>query len=189
MTSSHPSYADSLLVAASSEVPASLCLAIASVRLWLGDYVFIKLRRPSMSGRMSCIHEETLRYIEDRGFKHPKRSGEETDQKNRSQIRKSRRKPTPANGPYYDKLEGHFRKSSCGWVSRQLTCLINSSQLMRTAAFLYLLLSSRRRPDSSPMRSKLSPLYKRSSIFLVITLVTSRSSSFNRSRFCDARLS
>lgn len=61
-----------------------------------------------MSGRMSCIHEETLRYIEERGVKHPKRSEEERDQKNRSQIRKSRRKPTPANGPYYDKLEGYF---------------------------------------------------------------------------------
>jgi hypothetical protein len=84
------------------------------VRLWLGDYKFIKLRRPSMSGRMSCIHEETLRYIEERGFRHPKRSEEERNQKNRSQIRKSRRKPTPANGPYYDTSEGHFWESSRG---------------------------------------------------------------------------
>jgi hypothetical protein len=55
---------------------------------------------------MSCIHEETLRYIEESGVRHPKRSKEERNQKNRSQIRKSRRKPTPANGPYYDTSEG-----------------------------------------------------------------------------------
>lgn len=70
-----------------------------------------------------------------------------------------------------------------------LTCFTNNSQLMRTAARLYFLLSSRKRPDSSPIRSKLSPRYRRSSIFLVMTFVTSLSSSFSRSRFCDARLS
>lgn len=70
-----------------------------------------------------------------------------------------------------------------------LTCFTSSSQLIRTAARLYFLLSSRKRPDSSPIRSKLSPRYRRSSMFLVMTFVTSLSSSFSRSRFCDARLS
>ena len=66
---------------------------------------------------------------------------------------------------------------------------MSNSQLMRTAAFLYFRLSSRKRPDNSPIRSRLSPRYSRSSIFFVITFVTSRSSSLTLSRFCDARLS
>jgi hypothetical protein len=70
-----------------------------------------------------------------------------------------------------------------------LTFFNKSSQFIRTAAFLYFLLSSRNRPDSSPIRSRLSPRYNRSSIFLVITFVTSRSSSFSLSRFWEARLS
>jgi hypothetical protein len=39
----------------------------------------------------------------------------------------------------------------------------------------------------SPILSKLSPRYRRSSMFLVMTLVTSLSSSFSLSRFCVAR--
>lgn len=70
-----------------------------------------------------------------------------------------------------------------------LTCFKSNSQLMRTAAFLYFWLSSLKRPDSSPIRSKLSPRYNKSSMFFVMTFVTSLSSSFTRSRFCDARLS
>ena len=59
--------------------------------------------------------------------------------------------------------------------------------MILTAAFLYLRLSSLRRDEISPMRSKLSPLYSRSSMFLVMTLVTSFNSSFSLSRFCVAR--
>ena len=68
-----------------------------------------------------------------------------------------------------------------------LTCLRSRSQLILTAAFLYFLLSSFKRPLISPILSRLSPLYNRSSIFFVITLVTSFSSSFSLSRFALAR--
>jgi hypothetical protein len=67
------------------------------------------------------------------------------------------------------------------------TCFNSSSQLIRTAAFLYFLLSSRSRLEMSPMRSRLSPLYSRSSMFLVMTFVTSLSSSLSLSRFWVAR--
>lgn len=68
------------------------------------------------------------------------------------------------------------------------TCFNKSSQLIRTAALRYFILSSLNRPDISPMRSRLSPRYSRSSIFFVMTLVTSRSSSLSLSRFAAARL-
>jgi hypothetical protein len=68
------------------------------------------------------------------------------------------------------------------------TCFINNSQLIRTAALRYFILSSLNRPDISPMRSRLSPRYSKSSIFFVMTLVTSRSSSLSLSRFAAARL-
>jgi hypothetical protein len=89
-------------------------------------------------------------------------------QKNRHQRRNRMRKPTPANGPY--------------WLS-------SNSQLMRTAALRYLALSSLNLLLTCPMRSRLSPRYNKSSIFLVMTFVTSRSSSFSLSRFWVARVS
>lgn len=70
-----------------------------------------------------------------------------------------------------------------------LTCFKSSSQFILTAALRYFRLSSLNLPDISPICSKLSPRYKRSSIFFVMTWVTSRSSSFSLSRFEDARLS
>lgn len=66
-------------------------------------------------------------------------------------------------------------------------CFSSSSQLILTAACRYFLLSSLNRLLTSPILSKLSPLYNKSSIFLVITFVTSRNSSFNLSRFWVAR--
>lgn len=89
-------------------------------------------------------------------------------QKNLHHINTIITNPTPANGPY---------------------CFSSSSQFILTAARLYFLLSSFNLPDISPIRSRLSPLYSKSSMFLVMTLVTSRSSWFSLSRFCDARLS
>lgn len=89
-------------------------------------------------------------------------------QKNRHQIRMIIISPTAPIGPY---------------------CFSSSSQLILTAAFRYFLLSSLSLPDISPIRSRLSPRYRRSSIFFVITLVTSRSSSLSLSRFWLARLS
>lgn len=68
-------------------------------------------------------------------------------------------------------------------------CFISSSQLILTAALLYFLLSSLSLELISPIRSRLSPRYNRSSIFFVITLVTSCSSEFSLSRFCVARVS
>ena len=76
--------------------------------------------------------------------------------------------PNPAKGPY---------------------CFINNSQLILTAAFLYFLLSSLNLPDISPIRSNESPLYSKSSIFFVMTLVTSRNSSFSLSRLAEALVS
>lgn len=70
-----------------------------------------------------------------------------------------------------------------------ITCFNSNSQLILTAAFRYFLLSSLNRLDMSPMRSRLSPLYSRSSMFLVMTLVTSFSSLFSLSRFWVARVS
>ena len=75
------------------------------------------------------------------------------------------------------------------WSRATRTCFRSSSQFIRTAALRYFLLSSRSLPDISPIRSRLSPRYKRSSMFFVITLVTSFNSSLSLSRFCDARLS
>lgn len=69
-----------------------------------------------------------------------------------------------------------------------LTCLITNSQFIRTAALRYFRLSSRNRPDSSPIRSRLSPRYRRSSMFLVMIFATSRNSSCSLSRFCAARV-
>jgi hypothetical protein len=75
---------------------------------------------------------------------------------------------------------------SKGFRNMRLTCFNSSSQLIRTAAFLYFLLSSRNLLEISPILSRLSPLYSRSSMFLVMTFVTSFNSSFNLSRFCVA---
>ena len=69
----------------------------------------------------------------------------------------------------------------------ELTCFNSNSQLIRTAAFLYFLLSSRSLLEISPMRSRLSPRYSKSSMFFVMTLVTSFSSSLSLSMFCVAR--
>lgn len=68
-------------------------------------------------------------------------------------------------------------------------CFSNSSQLILTAARRYFFESSLNRLLISPIFSKLSPRYSKSSIFFVMTFVTSRSSSFSLSRFCDARAS
>lgn len=103
----------------------------------------------------------------------------------------------PPNEEYYDEAESTKGAILCTvrpGLSSQLgagvlTCFSSSSQLMRTAAFLYFRLSSRNRLDMSPMRSRLSPRYSRSSMFLVMTLVTSLSSLFSLSRFWVARVS
>ena len=87
-------------------------------------------------------------------------------QKNRHQTKIKMNSPNPANGPY--------------WLN-------NNSQLILTAARLYFALSSLNLLLTCPIRSRLSPLYNRSSIFFVMTFVTSRSSSFSLSRFCVAR--
>lgn len=89
-------------------------------------------------------------------------------QKNRHQRKTIIKSPSPPNGPY---------------------CFNNNSQLILTAAFRYFKLSSLSRLLTSPIRSRLSPLYNRSSMFFVITFVTSRNSSFSLSRFCVARVS
>jgi hypothetical protein len=89
-------------------------------------------------------------------------------QKNLHQINTNINSPSPANGPY---------------------CFNSNSQLILTAACRYFLLSSFKRLLISPILSRLSPLYSKSSIFFVITFVTSLSSSFSLSKFCVARLS
>ena len=89
-------------------------------------------------------------------------------QKNLHQMNTSMTRATPPIGPY---------------------CLSNNSQLILTAALLYFLESSLNLPLISPILSKLSPLYNKSSIFLVMTFVTSRSSSLSLSKFWEARLS
>lgn len=89
-------------------------------------------------------------------------------QKKRQMMKIKMINPSPAKGPY---------------------CFSISSQLILTAAFLYFLLSSRRRPLISPILSRLSPRYNRSSMFFVMTLVTSFSSSFSLSRLELARAS
>ena len=89
-------------------------------------------------------------------------------QKNLHHISIIIKNPTAANGPY---------------------CFSSNSQFILTAALLYFLLSSLSLWLMSPILSRLSPLYSKSSIFFVITFVTSLSSSFNLSRFCEARLS
>ena len=76
--------------------------------------------------------------------------------------------PTAAKGPY---------------------CFSNNSQLILTAAFRYLNESSLNPLLSSPILSKLSPLYSKSSIFLFMILLTSLNSSLSLSRFADARAS
>jgi len=96
------------------------------------------------------------------------RNSLQASQKNLHQMNIIINSPNPPNGPY---------------------CFSNSSQLILTAACLYFLLSSLNRELTSPIRSRESPLYSRSSIFFVITFVTSLSSSFNLSRFCVARVS
>lgn len=68
-------------------------------------------------------------------------------------------------------------------------CFSNNSQFILIAAFLYFLLSSLNLLLTSPILSKLSPLYNKSSIFFVMTFVTSCSSEFSLSRFCVARVS
>ena len=86
--------------------------------------------------------------------------------RNRQYTNPSINIPTPAIGPY---------------------CFNINSQLILTADFLYFRLSSLNLPLISPILSKLSPRYNKSSIFFVITFVTSLSSSFSLSRFCVAR--
>ena len=106
-------------------------------------------------------------------------------QKNRHQINIIMNNPNPAKGPYYAWLAIGFPKGyECA-----VTCLSINSQLILTAAFRYFLLSSRSLPLISPILSKLSPRYSRSSIFFVMTLVTSFNSSFSLSRFAVALLS
>ena len=89
-------------------------------------------------------------------------------QKNRHQRKKIMISPIPAKGPY---------------------CLSMSSQLILTAALRYFLLSSRNLLLMSPIFSRLSPRYNRSSMFLVMTFVTSLSSSFSLSRLAVALVS
>lgn len=83
-------------------------------------------------------------------------------QKNRHQRKNMMMNPSAAKGPY---------------------CFSINSQLILTAAFRYFEASSRNLPLISPILSRLSPLYSKSSMFLVMTLVTSFSSSFSLSRF------
>jgi len=68
-------------------------------------------------------------------------------------------------------------------------CFNISSQLILTAACLYFLLSSFNLELISPILSRESPLYSKSSIFFVMTLVTSFRSSFSLSRFAVALVS
>lgn len=89
-------------------------------------------------------------------------------QKNLHQMKVIINSPSPPIGPY---------------------CLSNNSQLILTAACLYFLLSSLSRELTSPILSRLSPRYSKSSMFFVMTFVTSLSSSFSLSRFCVARVS
>jgi hypothetical protein len=95
-------------------------------------------------------------------------------------------KPSAANGPYYSRISiPAAGQQFTVWT--QLTCFNNNSQLILTAAFRYFLLSSLSLPLISPILSKLSPRYNKSSIFFVITFVTSFNSSFSLSRLADAR--
>ena len=68
----------------------------------------------------------------------------------------------------------------------RFTCFSINSQFILTAAFRYFLLSSRSLPLISPILSKLSPRYSKSSMFFVMTCVTSFSSSFSLFKFDDA---
>lgn len=104
--------------------------------------------------------------------------------RNRHQRNTIMMKPNAARGPYYPRVNTRNAKKEPG--ADKLTCFIINSQLILTAAFRYFLLSSLNLPLISPIRSRLSPLYNRSSMFFVITFVTSFSSSFNLSRLADA---
>ena len=86
----------------------------------------------------------------------PSQDVSQSAQKKRHHMKNIMIRPSAPKGPY---------------------CFSMSSQLMRTAARRYFLLSSRSRALRSPIRSRLSPRYSRSSMFLVMTLVTSRNSS------------
>lgn len=87
---------------------------------------------------------------------------------NRQTSKISITRPKAANGPY---------------------CFNSSSQLILTAALRYFALSSLNRLLMSPIFSRLSPRYNRSSMFFVITCVTSFNSSFSLPKFPVARLS
>lgn len=76
-------------------------------------------------------------------------------------IKNTKNNPTPAIGAY---------------------CLNMASKLICCAFFLYLIESFLKVLDKSLILSSESPLYKRSSIFLVMTALTSANSSFNLSR-------
>jgi hypothetical protein len=112
-------------------------------------------------------------------------------QKKRHQMKMSMMSPNAPIGPYYTQRQHDlaFRHFLTQVNQFSRTCLSSSSQFILTAAFLYFLLSSRRRPLISPIRSRLSPRYRRSSMFLVMTFVTSFNSSLSLSRFCVALLS
>lgn len=86
---------------------------------------------------------------------------------NRHHSKISTTSPNATNGPY---------------------CLTNNSQLILTAARLYFRLSSLNRLLISPIRSRLSPRYNRSSIFFVMTLATSFNSSLRRLRLPEVGL-
>lgn len=105
-------------------------------------------------------------------------------QRNRHQMKKIITKPRAAKGPYCSGVSNHGFMND--HRAERLTCFNSNSQFILTAAFRYFLLSSLNLPLISPILSKLSPLYNRSSIFFVMTFVTSFNSSFNLSRFADA---
>jgi len=86
-------------------------------------------------------------------------------QKNLHQMKSIMTRPTKHNGPY---------------------CFHIYSQLILTAACLYFLLSSLSLELISPILSKLSPRYNKSSIFFVITFVTSFSG--NVIEVCEGQL-
>ena len=106
-------------------------------------------------------------------------------------------KKSPPN-KYYDKKSQSSKGAVLKLVSLGFrvvvdisgrTCFSINSQLILTAAFRYFLLSSLSLPLISPILSRLSPRYRRSSIFFVMTLVTSFNSSFSLSKFAVALLS
>lgn len=132
------------------------------------------------------VSPESLILLNDKGIisKVRKKSEMLFYHRNRHQINTIMMKPSAAKGPYYLEINTRNTKKEPG--AEKLTCFNINSQLIRTAAFRYFLLSSLNLPLISPIRSRLSPLYSRSSMFFVITLVTSFSSSFNLSKLADA---